>query len=126
MEKSMEEVAVGRFAEIADGDYKVFAVDEFEVGVFRIGDKLVAYRNWCPHAGGPVCQGKIFHQIEEALTPDMRSAGLRHSKRRNVVCPWHGYEFDIETGRHPGDPNVRLTPVRVAVREGEIYVEVEQ
>ena len=64
----MEEVAVGRFAEIADGDYKVFAVDEFEVGVFRIGDKLVAYRNWCPHAGGPVCQGKIFHQIEEALT----------------------------------------------------------
>lgn len=122
---TMEEVAVGRFAELADGDYKVFAVDAFEVGVFRIGDKLVAYRNECPHAGGPVCQGKIFHQIEEALTPDMKSAGLRHSKRRNVVCPWHGYEFDIETGRHPGNPEVRLTPVGVTVRGGEIFVAVE-
>jgi nitrite reductase/ring-hydroxylating ferredoxin subunit len=121
----MEEVAIGRFAELADGDYRVVAVDGFEVGVFRIGDKVIAYKNECPHAGGPVCQGKIFHQIEEALTPDMKSAGLRHSKRRNVVCPWHGYEFDIETGRHPGDPRMRLTPVRAAVREGEIVVEIE-
>jgi len=93
--------------------------------VFRVGDKVIAYKNECPHAGGPVCQGKIYHQIEEALTPDMKSAGLRHSKRRNVVCPWHGYEFDIETGRHPGDPNMRLTPVTVAVRNGEIVVKIE-
>jgi nitrite reductase (NADH) small subunit len=126
MEKTMDEVAVGRLAELADGDYRVFAVDTFEVGVFRVGDKVVAYKNDCPHAGGPVCQGKIFHQIEEMLTPDMKSAGLRHSKRRNVVCPWHGYEFDIETGAHPGDPSVRLTPVKVAVRGGEIFVEVEE
>jgi nitrite reductase (NADH) small subunit len=126
MEKTMDEVAVGRLAELADGDYRVFAVDTFEVGVFRVGDKVIAYKNDCPHAGGPVCQGKIFHQIEEMLTPDMKSAGLRHSKRRNVVCPWHGYEFDIETGVHPGDPSVRLTPVKVAVRGGEIFVEVEE
>jgi len=125
MEKTMEEVAVGRLAELADGDYKVFAVDAFEVGVFRVGDKVIAYKNDCPHAGGPVCQGKIFHQIEEMLTADKKSAGLRHSKRRNVVCPWHGYEFDIETGCHPGDPNMRLTPVKVAVRDGEIFVAVE-
>lgn len=122
----MEEVAIGRLAELADGDYRVYAVDGFEVGVFRVGDKVIAYRNECPHAGGPVCQGKIFHQIEEALTADMKSAGLRHSKRRNVVCPWHGYEFDIETGRHPGDPNVRLTPVRIGVRDGEIVIAIEE
>jgi len=121
----MDEVAVGRLAELPDGDYKVFAVDAFEVGVFRVGDKVIAYKNDCPHAGGPVCQGKIFHQIDETLTPDKKSAGLRHSKRRNIVCPWHGYEFDIETGRHPGDPTVRLTPVKVAVRDGEIFVAVQ-
>jgi nitrite reductase/ring-hydroxylating ferredoxin subunit len=122
----MEQVAVARLSELKDGDYKVYAVDGFEVGVFRVGDKVVAYRNECPHAGGPVCQGKIFHQIEEVLTPDMKSAGLRHSKRRNVVCPWHGYEFDIETGRHPGDPNMRLTPVEIAVRDGDILVAIEE
>jgi nitrite reductase (NADH) small subunit len=125
VEKFREEIPVGRLADLADGDHTVFAIDAFEVGVFRIGDKVVAYKNDCPHAGGPVCQGKLFHQIEEALTPEMKSAGLRHSARRNVVCPWHGYEFDIETGCHPGDPNVRLTPVRVALRAGEIFVELE-
>ncbi len=122
----MEEVAVTRLSELSDGDYRVYAIDQFEVGIFRLGDKVIAYRNECPHAGGPVCQGKIFRRIEEALTPEMKSAGLKHSTRRNIVCPWHGYEFDIETGCHPGDPNVRLTPVRVAVRDDEIYVEVAQ
>jgi nitrite reductase/ring-hydroxylating ferredoxin subunit len=121
----MEQIAVGRFADLADGDYRIYAVDGFEVGVFRVGDKVVAYRNECPHAGGPVCQGKIFHQVEEVLAPDKKSKGLRHAKRRNVVCPWHGYEFDIETGRHPGDPNTRLTPVGVAIHDGDIVLAIE-
>jgi nitrite reductase/ring-hydroxylating ferredoxin subunit len=121
---TMGEVAVGKLSDLRDGDYRVVAIDETEVGVFRVGDKVVAYENVCPHAGGPVCQGKIYHQVEEALGTDQKSLGLRHSKRRNIVCPWHGYEYDIETGCHPGDPNVRLTPVKVAVRGGEIFVSV--
>jgi len=121
---SVDEVAVARLSELDDGDCRVYAVDEFEVGIFRLGDKVIAYRNDCPHAGGPVCQGKIFHRVEEALTSELKSAGLRYSSRCHVVCPWHGYEFDLETGCHPGDPNLHLTPVKVAVRDGEIYVEV--
>jgi nitrite reductase (NADH) small subunit len=120
---SENEIAVGAFSEIADGDYRIFAIDEgTEVGIFRIGDRVVAYENVCPHAGGPVCQGRIFNRVEELLTPDMKSLGLRYSTRRNIVCPWHGYEFDIETGCHPGDRKVQLTPVEVDVRDGQIYV----
>ena len=120
-----KDVAVAPLAEFADGDYRVFSIDGTEVGVFRLGDKVIAYENVCPHAGGPVCQGQIFHKVEEALTPDMRSAGLHFSKtKRHIVCPWHGFEFNLETGCHPGDPSVRLTPVKVAVRGGQIYVDV--
>ena len=103
---------------------RVFAVEELEVGIFRTGSKVLAYENVCPHAGGPVCQGKIFHQVEEIITPDKKSAGLRFGKERHIVCPWHGYEFDLATGCHPGDASVRLTPVKVAVRDGQIYVSV--
>ena len=99
-------------------------VDGLEVGVFRIGKKLVAYKNECPHYGGPVCQGKIFNQTEELLDADKASRGLRFSSVRNIVCPWHGYEFNIETGCHPGDPSVRLEPVDVAVRDARIYLQV--
>jgi nitrite reductase/ring-hydroxylating ferredoxin subunit len=56
----------------------------------------------------------------------MRSAGLRFSDTRHLVCPWHGFEFNLETGCHPGDASVRLTPVKVAVRGGQIYVGVAQ
>ncbi len=118
----MDEVSVGKLTDIADGDYRVFALEQIEVGIFRTGSKVLAYENVCPHAGGPVCQGKIFHRVEEMITPDKKSAGLRFGRERHIVCPWHGYEYDLATGCHPGDPSVRLTPVKVAVRDGEIYV----
>ena len=31
-------------------------------------------------------------------------------------------KFDIVTGRHPGDPKMRLRAVEATVREGRIYV----
>ena len=117
-----DEIAVGNLADVPDGDYRIFALDALEVGIFRFGDRVVAYENVCPHAGGPVCQGKIFNQVEELITADKKSAGLRFGKRRHIVCPWHGYEFDLETGCHPGDASVRLTPVKVAVRNGQVFV----
>lgn len=118
----MDEIVIAKLNDIADGDYRVFALDDFEVGIFRTGSEVLAYENVCPHAGGPVCQGKIFQKVEEVLTPDHKSVGMRFGKTRHIVCPWHGYEYDLATGCHPGDTTVRLTPVKVAVRDGEIYV----
>jgi nitrite reductase/ring-hydroxylating ferredoxin subunit len=118
----MDEIAVGKLADIPDGDYRIFSVDQLEVGIFRTGSKVLAYENVCPHAGGPVCQGKIFNKVEEIITSDKKSAGLRFGKARHIVCPWHGYEYDLLTGAHPGDPSLRLTPVKVSVRDGQIYV----
>lgn len=122
----MDEVAIAKLNDIPDGDYRVFALEELEVGIFRNGSKVLAYENVCPHAGGPVCQGKIFNKVEEVITPAQKSAGLRFGKARHIVCPWHGYEFDLATGCHPGDSTLRLTPVKVAVREGQIYVSVPE
>ncbi len=107
---------VGEFSEFADGSYRVLKVDSFEFGIFRQGDRLIAYENHCPHDGGPVCQGKVIPRVEEELAPDQTSRGLRFSKKQNIVCPWHGWEFDIETGRHCGDPKYRLRPVDVRVQ----------
>jgi nitrite reductase (NADH) small subunit len=117
-----DEVAVGALNDIADGDCRIFAIETVEVGVFRVGDRIIAYENTCPHAGGPVCQGKIFNRVEELLTSEKKSLGLCFSTRRNIVCPWHGYEFDIETGCHQGDRALKLKPVKVNVRDGRIFI----
>ena len=89
----MTEIMVGACGDLADGDHRIVAVGELEVGIFRLGDRFVAYENRCPHHGGPVCQGRLFNRVEEIIMPDQTSRGLRFGKDRHVVCPWHGYAF---------------------------------
>ena len=115
-------IVVGVKEDVLEGGRVVVDVEGTEVGIFRLDGRLYAWENRCMHAGGPVCQGKIFNQVEEIITPEKKSAGLRFGKQRHIVCPWHGYEFDLATGCHPGDPSMRLTPVPVAVRNGQIYI----
>jgi len=118
----MDEVAVGKLADIDDGDYRVFALEEIEVGIFRTGSMVLAYENVCPHAGGPVCQGKIFHQVEEVITDDKKSAGQRFGKQRHIVCPWHGFEYDFNTGECAYNKKLKLRKFDVITKGEEVYV----
>jgi nitrite reductase/ring-hydroxylating ferredoxin subunit len=118
----MSEVQVAELAQIADGDHRIFKIGVLEVGVFRQGEKVIAWENRCPHAGGPVCQGKVYQKVEEVLGANRTSQGLRFTQTRQIVCPWHGFEFDLVTGRHPGDPKMRLRAVEASVRDGKVYV----
>src|SRR5260370_9932017 len=115
MGETMNEIMVGEFRDFTEGGYRVLRVDEFEFGIFRQGDRLLAYENHCPHDGGPVCQGKVIPRVEEELAPARTSRGLRFSNRRNIVCPWHGWQFDIESARHCGDPTSPLRPFNLPV-----------
>ena len=115
-----------RVADVAlFGDRKVVEVGGMEVGIFRLGDEFFAYENKCPHLEGPVCQGKILPLATEDVQNDGTSNGRVFSKTRmNVVCPWHGFEFDIRTGMHPMDSRVRLRRIPVKVLDGAVYVSV--
>ncbi len=121
----MADVYVGKENEFGERDRKIIAQGDLEIGVFRVDGKFFAYENNCPHQGGPVCQGKILAKVEEVLAPDKTSQGLKFSDENiHIICPWHGYEYNIATGRHPGDKNVRLKPYQVKVKDGEVYVSV--
>jgi nitrite reductase/ring-hydroxylating ferredoxin subunit len=118
----MSEVLVGELAQIADGDHRIFMIGSLEVGVFRQGAEVLAWENRCPHAGGPVCQGRIFQKVEEVLGPDRTSQGLRFTKTPHIVCPWHGYEYDLATGECAADRRLRLRRYEVVEKGDEIYV----
>lgn len=95
------------------------------VGVFRFRDRLYAYENRCAHQGGPACQGRIVSRVRERLDDGQRSLGLVFDDSvMHVVCPWHGFEYDVTTGRHPGRPDYALRPVTVAEEGGRIRVTV--
>jgi nitrite reductase/ring-hydroxylating ferredoxin subunit len=38
------------------------------------------------------------------------------------VCPWHGYEYDLKTGKCVGDPKLRLQSYDVVEKNGNIFV----
>lgn len=119
----VRELFVCQEADIPEGGRKVIAEDGVEIGVFRVDGALVAWRNHCPHVGGPVCQGRMLKRVEERLDAERRSLGIHYVEGSlNVICPWHGYEFDVRTGKHVGIEQVRLAGVPVKSRDGAIYV----
>ncbi len=99
-------VIVARADEIAPGGRKIIDVGGRSIGVFNVGGEYFALRNRCPHQGGPLCTGLL-------LAP-LRSTGPGEYQRGGdgevIRCPWHGWEFEIKTGRSWFDP--RRTRVR--------------
>jgi nitrite reductase/ring-hydroxylating ferredoxin subunit len=123
----MREVVIGKADAFPDPGRRVVEVDGIAVGVFRRNGRFTAYENVCPHMGGPVCQGRIMPRVVELIADDKTSLGFAFSKdQANVVCPWHGYEFDIGTGRHQGNPRTRLLPVKIAVVDGDLVLTLPQ
>lgn len=119
----MAELYVGKASEFDERDRKIIAQGDLEIGVFRVDNEFYAYENNCVHQGGPVCQGKILNRVMEVLADDKTSRGLKFSEEDvHIVCPWHGYEYNLKTGRHPGDKNVRMKPYEVKVTDGDVYV----
>ena len=121
----MPDINIGATTEFSDPGRKIIGFDRFEVAVFKLDGEFFAYLNQCPHMGGPACQGKMLAKVEEVIADDKTSKGMAFSKTRmHVVCPWHGFEFDIRTGIHPGNPRARLRTMDVRVSDGDVLVTV--
>jgi nitrite reductase/ring-hydroxylating ferredoxin subunit len=121
----MQERFICKASELKDGDRQIIRIGEKEIGIFRHEGEYFAYSNFCPHQGGPACEGLTIARVEECLREDKTSMGLSVSETQmNFVCPWHGYEFDMRTGEHVADRSIRLRKYNVVEKGDEIYVVV--
>lgn len=119
-------VLVARSEDVAEGGRYVVALDDaLHIGIFRFRGRLYAYENTCPHQGGPVCQGRLVSGVRENLDDRGHSRGLAFDPDDpHIVCPWHGVEYRVTTGEHPGFSGFRLTAFEVREENGEIHVHV--
>jgi nitrite reductase/ring-hydroxylating ferredoxin subunit len=98
-------------------------VGEKTVGIFRVDGQLYAYENTCAHQGGPVCQGAIIPRVRERLDQAQATLGFAFDETQmHIVCPWHGFEYRITTGRHPAKADIALLPIHVTEQNGFVYV----
>ena len=122
----MTEHAIGNLDEFVEGEKELLSVGGLDIGVFRLDGELHAWKNICPHQGGPVCQGRIFKRVIDNLGPDKQQHGRAYDESQlHIVCPWHGAEFNIRTGAHAGIPDLNLDPVEIFVRDEKVYVRVD-
>lgn len=123
----MSEIDLGPATDFASPGRRLIDVDGTEFAVFHLCGEFSAFENVCTHMGGPACQGKILPRVEEAIRADGTSTGMQFSKESyNVVCPWHGFEYDIRTGIHVGYPRFKLRSTPVRVVDGNVFVTIPE
>jgi len=102
---------------------RVVEVDGRPVAVLSVGDDLFAVSNRCPHMGAPMCAGSVGGTLV-ASAPQEFVYG-RHE--RVLRCPWHGWEFDLGSGRSLFEPRrVGLRVFAVTCVDGQVLLQVPQ
>lgn len=66
-------------SEMHPGTSKIVSINGKMIAVFNIGGSIHAISNACAHKGGPLGEGEL--------------------EGKTVVCPWHGWAYDVTTGK---------------------------
>jgi 3-phenylpropionate/trans-cinnamate dioxygenase ferredoxin subunit len=100
----MTDYVVGKIDEIAEGRGIAIEAGGRQISVFRIADAFFAIANSCPHKGASLCDGEVLVE------------------KRMVRCPWHHWNWQIDTGRLEADPRRRLRTYPVLVDGDDVIV----
>lgn len=119
----MAEVYVCVDGELADGGVRIVQAGNVEIGVFYRGGQYYAYRNYCPHQGGPACEGVQLPQVVDVIGEGGLYLGQTYDQNDiHIICPWHSYEFHLSDGTHVGDKSLRLKKYEIVQRDRAVYV----
>ncbi|HEY2203380.1 MAG TPA: Rieske 2Fe-2S domain-containing protein [Pseudonocardia sp.] len=111
---------VDRAENLPLGSRRIVQVGKLSIGVLNIDDRYHALLNKCPHHGAPLCEGVVRGTMADTA-PHEYSYG-RHNEF--ITCPWHGYEFALESGRPLLDIGLRVPVFTVAVEDGDVVLYV--
>jgi len=89
-------------ADIPENRARIVCLSGERVAIFKYDGKISAISNVCQHQNGPLGEGKIVFGC--------------------ITCPWHGYQYQPDTGASP-PPFVEKVPTfNVRVKNGRVYV----
>ncbi|MCH7589347.1 MAG: Rieske 2Fe-2S domain-containing protein [Chloroflexi bacterium] len=106
MYRSIEykDLIVAEVDEIPDGERKIVQIDNRSIGIFHHNKKWVAISNHCLHVGGPIATGRL--------------------EGDTLICPWHGYRYDITDGHLRLDPSASLEMYPVEIKDSQVHIQV--
>lgn len=89
--------------EIPPGTIQEFQLNGKTVAIANVDGNLFAISNVCLHRGGPLGQGELEGKV--------------------VTCPWHGWQYDVTTGKVTMNPAVGVESYPVEIRGEDIFVD---
>ena len=97
-----EFVEVCKVAELPEGECRTVTVGDTEIALARTEEGFFAVHNICHHHGGPLGEG----WVEDCM----------------IACPWHGWQYDLKTGKQAWGEDVTLTCYEVRVEGDAVLV----
>ncbi len=89
--------------EVPPGTIREFAVDGKTIALANVDGSFHAINGTCLHRGGPLGQGELEGKV--------------------VTCPWHGWQYDVTTGKVTMNPSVGVDCYAVEVRGEDVWVD---
>lgn len=105
----MDFIKVASLSELPEGCSKIVKVNNSKVALFHFNGKITAIGNACLHKGGPLGLGCIEKKY-----------GAMY-----VTCPWHGWEYNIETGKAPPGYEDQQSVYEIKIEDDSILISEE-
>jgi nitrite reductase/ring-hydroxylating ferredoxin subunit len=97
--------SLGMASDVPEGGRRVYTVGTREIVVFNVDGELRAIENRCGR-GLPLDRATIIDG--------------------QLLCPWHGWAFDLEAGRCTLVADHRTPVLPLRLDQGELFVEVDE
>ncbi len=116
----MSWVTVASTSDFDEGVQKqIVEIEGRSIGIFREDETWYAVLNYCPHSGAPVCEGRITGRI----VCDSSGQLNYDPSLKTLRCPWHHWEFDLETGNAVANVRERLKLYPIRIQEGKVQID---
>jgi len=115
-------VDVGPVSDFPAKRMRIVDIGARQIGVVRWGDRVFAVNNLCSHQGGPLCQGVLSGRLTASHPGDL----TLDESAATLACPWHGWEFDLGSGRALLAPRLRVRTFNARVADGRVLVDINE
>ncbi|TLY43859.1 MAG: Rieske 2Fe-2S domain-containing protein [Nitrospirae bacterium] len=97
-----EFVKVAGAGDVAPGSGVVAEVKGQSVAVFNVDGTYYVIDNTCVHRGGPLGEGEL--------------------EGDTVTCPWHGWQYDVKSGKSINNPSACVKSYQVMVEGSDVKI----
>lgn len=99
-------VKIASKKDIPEGTGLALDIEGKSIALFNCEGNFYAIDNTCKHRGGPLGEGSL--------------------EGKEVICPWHGWQYDVTTGACTTDPSMHQKKYTLKIEGDDILADLSE